>query len=183
MIEIITGVISGIVSGIGMGGGTILILILSIFVGMEQKVAQATNLIFFIPTLAKYKLIIYIVVSVLPCITEDTLPINESGPYLLNISLNTLKEALPDIGLKIAKGSVSTGKEILLNSGLNIFDKSNIISLDVSKFTAITIANIVGHRCILVSNPSLTPSRKVSNIFTFLYIPYIKINIVIIGIK
>ena len=50
MIEIITGVISGIVSGIGMGGGTILILILSIFVGMEQKVAQATNLIFFIPT-------------------------------------------------------------------------------------------------------------------------------------
>ena len=50
MIEIITGVVSGIVSGIGMGGGTILILILSIFVGLEQKVAQATNLIFFIPT-------------------------------------------------------------------------------------------------------------------------------------
>lgn len=50
MIEIVTGVISGIVSGTGMGGGTILILILSIFVGLEQKVAQATNLIFFIPT-------------------------------------------------------------------------------------------------------------------------------------
>ncbi len=33
-----------------MGGGTILILCLSIFLGIEQKTAQATNLIFFIPT-------------------------------------------------------------------------------------------------------------------------------------
>ena len=50
MIEILTGLISGIVSGTGMGGGTILILCLSIFLGIEQKIAQATNLIFFIPT-------------------------------------------------------------------------------------------------------------------------------------
>ena len=50
MIEILTGFISGIVSGTGMGGGTILILCLSIFLGINQKVAQATNLIFFIPT-------------------------------------------------------------------------------------------------------------------------------------
>lgn len=33
-----------------MGGGTILILCLSIFLGIDQKIAQATNLIFFIPT-------------------------------------------------------------------------------------------------------------------------------------
>ena len=50
MIEILTGFISGIVSGTGMGGGTILILCLSIFLEIDQKVAQATNLIFFIPT-------------------------------------------------------------------------------------------------------------------------------------
>lgn len=50
MIEILTGVISGIVSGTGMGGGTILILCLSIFLGTDQKIAQATNLVFFIPT-------------------------------------------------------------------------------------------------------------------------------------
>lgn len=50
MIEILTGFISGIISGTGMGGGTILILCLSIFLGIDQKVAQATNLIFFIPT-------------------------------------------------------------------------------------------------------------------------------------
>ena len=50
MIEILTGFISGIVSGTGMGGGTILILCLTIFLGINQKIAQATNLIFFIPT-------------------------------------------------------------------------------------------------------------------------------------
>lgn len=50
MIEVFTGVISGIVSGMGMGGGTILILILSLFLGLDQHIAQATNLVFFIPT-------------------------------------------------------------------------------------------------------------------------------------
>lgn len=50
MKEILIGLISGIVSGTGMGGGTILILCLSVFLGINQKIAQATNLIFFIPT-------------------------------------------------------------------------------------------------------------------------------------
>ena len=50
MLETLIGFISGIVRGTGMGGGTILILCLSIFLGINQKTAQATNLIFFIPT-------------------------------------------------------------------------------------------------------------------------------------
>lgn len=50
MLELIIGLISGIVSGTGMGGGTILIFLLSFLLGIEQHVAQATNLVFFIPT-------------------------------------------------------------------------------------------------------------------------------------
>ncbi len=50
MSEIIIGLVSGIVSGTGMGGGTILIFLLSFLMGIEQHIAQATNLIFFIPT-------------------------------------------------------------------------------------------------------------------------------------
>lgn len=50
MIEIIIGVISGIISGIGMGGGAILIFLLIYSLGIDQFTAQATNLIFFIPT-------------------------------------------------------------------------------------------------------------------------------------
>lgn len=50
MLEVLVGVISGIVSGTGMGGGTILVLILSAFMGVEQHIAQATNIVFFVPT-------------------------------------------------------------------------------------------------------------------------------------
>ena len=50
MLEILIGIISGIISGTGMGGGTILIFLLSFMLGIEQHIAQATNLIFFIPT-------------------------------------------------------------------------------------------------------------------------------------
>ena len=50
MMEILIGLVSGIVSGTGMGGGTILIFLLSYVMQVEQHVAQAENLIFFIPT-------------------------------------------------------------------------------------------------------------------------------------
>lgn len=50
MKEILFGLISGIVAALGMGGGTILILLLSIFTSLKQHLIQGTNLIFFIPT-------------------------------------------------------------------------------------------------------------------------------------
>lgn len=50
MLEVLIGIVSGTVTGIGMGGGTILILLLTILLNYNQKTAQATNLIFFIPT-------------------------------------------------------------------------------------------------------------------------------------
>lgn len=50
MLIIIFGIISGIITGLGMGGGTILILLLSVFYKTNQHVAQAINLFFFLPT-------------------------------------------------------------------------------------------------------------------------------------
>lgn len=50
MVVIVFGLIAGIVTGLGMGGGSILILLLSAFLGLDQHIAQATNLVFFIPT-------------------------------------------------------------------------------------------------------------------------------------
>ena len=50
MIQSVIGLVSGVFSGVGMGGGTILIFLLTTFAGIEQHVAQATNLIYFIPT-------------------------------------------------------------------------------------------------------------------------------------
>lgn len=46
---IIAGVVGGVIGGMGMGGGTLLIPILTIFLDVPQKNAQAINLIAFIP--------------------------------------------------------------------------------------------------------------------------------------
>ena len=45
----LSGVCAGILGGMGMGGGTILIPVLTVFFGVEQKDAQAINLAAFIP--------------------------------------------------------------------------------------------------------------------------------------
>jgi uncharacterized membrane protein YfcA len=44
------GLIAGTVSGMGVGGGAILIPLLCIFAGMDQRTAQCVNLLYFIPT-------------------------------------------------------------------------------------------------------------------------------------
>lgn len=49
IIYLIIGFFSGLLGGMGMGGGTILIPALTIITGVEQHVAQATNLIAFLP--------------------------------------------------------------------------------------------------------------------------------------
>ena len=60
MLQILIGGLSGIFSGIGMGGGTILIFLLTTFAGLEQHIAQATNLIYFIPTAISAIIVNYI---------------------------------------------------------------------------------------------------------------------------
>lgn len=59
IILFIIGLLAGIVSGMGIGGGTILIPALVLFVKPEQHIAQSINLLFFIPT-AVIALIIHI---------------------------------------------------------------------------------------------------------------------------
>ena len=45
----IAGIVSGIIAGMGMGGGTLLIPILTILLGVEQRTSQGINLIVFVP--------------------------------------------------------------------------------------------------------------------------------------
>ena len=47
---ILIGLFSGVISGMGLGGGTIMIPALTIFLGIPQTVAQGINLLAFIPT-------------------------------------------------------------------------------------------------------------------------------------
>lgn len=43
------GILGGVLGGMGMGGGTVLIPLLTVFLSVEQKTAQLINLIAFIP--------------------------------------------------------------------------------------------------------------------------------------
>lgn len=43
------GLISGVLGGMGMGGGTLLIPLITIFAGVEQHLAQSINLLAFVP--------------------------------------------------------------------------------------------------------------------------------------
>lgn len=46
---VFAGIIGGVLGGMGMGGGTVLIPLLSIFYAVSQHTAQAINLISFLP--------------------------------------------------------------------------------------------------------------------------------------
>ena len=47
--EIVAGILGGIIGGMGMGGGTLTIPLLTIFLSYEQLQAQGVNLIAFLP--------------------------------------------------------------------------------------------------------------------------------------
>lgn len=50
ILHALAGFFSGIISGMGIGGGTILIPALTMFLSIDQHKAQGVNLLFFIPT-------------------------------------------------------------------------------------------------------------------------------------
>ena len=59
ILDAIIGFVSGIFGGLGMGGGTVLIPMLTIFLGIEQKTAQGINLLAFV-IMAIFSLMIHI---------------------------------------------------------------------------------------------------------------------------
>lgn len=57
--EILAGILGGVIGGMGMGGGTLTIPILTIFLSYQQLAAQGVNLVAFLP-MAVIALIIHI---------------------------------------------------------------------------------------------------------------------------
>lgn len=48
----IAGLLTGVLSGLGIGGGTLLLLYMTVLGGMEQTAAQGINLLYFLPAAA-----------------------------------------------------------------------------------------------------------------------------------
>lgn len=50
--QILVSLVTGALSGMGIGGGSLLIILLTAFMGVDQKDAQGINLIYFLPCAA-----------------------------------------------------------------------------------------------------------------------------------
>jgi uncharacterized membrane protein YfcA len=52
LIPVLVGFATGILSSFGVGGGTLLLLIMTLFLGVDYATAQTINLLYFLPTAA-----------------------------------------------------------------------------------------------------------------------------------
>lgn len=52
LIPFLCGLGAAIISAWGVGGGTLLLLVMTLFLGLDQRTAQGINLLFFLPTAA-----------------------------------------------------------------------------------------------------------------------------------
>lgn len=48
-IPLLAGTVTGILSGFGVGGGTLLLVYMTAFAGLDQRMAQGINLLYFLP--------------------------------------------------------------------------------------------------------------------------------------
>ena len=96
LFKILAGVLGGVISGMGMGGGTLLIPILTLFLSVSQPIAQCVNLVSFVPVaiaslvvhiknkLVKFDDILYLIV---PSVITGVL----ASILMMNIDKDTLR--------------------------------------------------------------------------------------------
>ena len=49
LLPLVAGAATGVLSGFGVGGGTLLLVYMTAFVGLDQRLAQGINLLYFLP--------------------------------------------------------------------------------------------------------------------------------------
>lgn len=92
---LIAGIVGGILGGMGMGGGTLLIPILTVFLNVPQKTAQCINLLSFVPMslfalvlhfknrlIQKKKLLFVLVPAVIAAVLSSMLAIGSPPEFL-----------------------------------------------------------------------------------------------------
>ena len=94
LIPFLCGLGASIISAWGVGGGTLLLLVMTLFLGVDQRTAQGINLMFFLPT----------AISALVC--------HARNGYL---DKTTLKSAIPAAVLAAAAGAwLATAVDVTL---------------------------------------------------------------------
>ena len=49
LLPLLAGAVTGVLSGFGVGGGSLLLVYMTVFAGMDQTAAQGVNLLYFLP--------------------------------------------------------------------------------------------------------------------------------------
>ena len=49
LLPLLAGAVTGVLSGFGVGGGTLLLVYMTVFAGLDQHLAQGINLLYFLP--------------------------------------------------------------------------------------------------------------------------------------
>ena len=84
IVPLAVGIGTGVLSAWGVGGGTLLLLVMTLFLGVDQRTAQGINLLFFLPTAAS--------AQTMPIITQlatgsiGRIALSSSGVYVPAIS-------------------------------------------------------------------------------------------------
>lgn len=52
LVPLLAGTVTGVLSGYGVGGGSLLLVYMTAFAGLDQRLAQGINLLYFLPTAA-----------------------------------------------------------------------------------------------------------------------------------
>ena len=52
LVPLLAGAVTGVLSGYGVGGGSLLLVYMTAFAGLDQRLAQGINLLYFLPTAA-----------------------------------------------------------------------------------------------------------------------------------
>ena len=110
------GLLAGIAGAMGLGGGSVLLIYLTVFAGINQITAQGINLIFFLPT-AAFAVLIYAKRKIIKW--KTILPIMLFGALATGFSSWAVAFVSPDIIKKIFGGL------IIVYGVFEIFKKKN----------------------------------------------------------
>lgn len=110
LLPFLCGLGASIISAWGVGGGTLLLLVMTLFLGVDQRTAQGVNLLFFLPT----------AISALIC--------HAKNGYL---DKSTLKAAVPAAVLAAALGAwIATAVDVeILRKPFGIYLLASGVSL------------------------------------------------------
>lgn len=116
LVPVLAGVAAGVLSGFGVGGGTLLLIYMALFAGIQQQTAQGINLLYFLPTS---------LASLVSHIKNGYIEKKAALPAILCGVLTTAAAAYLATGLDVSALRKCFGVFLLITGSIELFGKSH----------------------------------------------------------